>query len=86
MHETINEEVSVIALYDRKNRATKPLRVKWQGKVYEITKIGYHHPYRDGRVKMHVYNVATETLAMRLELNTETLHWVLKEVSDGLAD
>ncbi len=86
MHETINEKVSVITLYDRNKGIVQPIKVRWQGRVYQVSKVGYHHKTREGRVMIHVYSVVTETIAMRLELNTETMHWNLAEVSDGLTN
>lgn len=86
MHETINEKVSVITLYDRNKGIVQPIRVRWQGRIFDVKKIGYHHKTREGRIIIHVFSVATDTLSMRLEFNTETMHWNLAEVSDGLAN
>ena len=85
MQETINEKVSVITLYDRDTRVYKPLKVKWGGRVYVISEWGYRHNRREGRAMIHVFSVSTPTLFMCLELNTETLDWTLKEISDGNA-
>ncbi len=62
-----------------------PAKVKWQGRVYTITKLGFHHTMRVGRVLHHIFSVATDTLFFRLNLDTETLFWTLEELSDGLA-
>lgn len=85
MHEEINEKVSVIMLYDRNRGIVQPIKIRWQGRSYRVNQVGYHHKTREGRVVIHVFSVLTDTLAMRLEFNTETLHWNLAEVSDGLA-
>ena len=50
-----------------------------------ITKLGFHHTVRVGRVLHHIFSVATESMFFRLNLDTETLSWTLEEVSDGLA-
>ena len=61
-----------------------PKWVKWKSRVYKIEKIGMHHSYREGRTLYHVFSVITDTLFLRLKLNTENLSWVLEEISDGL--
>lgn len=60
-----------------------PRWVKWQGRVYPITKIGLHHTYRQGETLFHVFSVTTATFFMRLVLNTENLFWKLEQISDN---
>jgi hypothetical protein len=86
MHETINEKIGVITVYDAYKHTTTLYSVKWQGKVHKITKVGYHHAVRDGRTLKHIFSVTSETLAFRLIFDSETLSWTLAEVSDGIAD
>lgn len=86
MLEKISAPVSVGLLFDHKMRKCVPKWVKWEGKLYKIEKIGFHHTYREGRVLYHVFSVASKTLFFRLVLNTETLIWRLEELSDGLPD
>lgn len=86
MHEIINEKVSVITVYDRANSLNMPVKVKWQGKVYPIKKLGYHHKVKEGRTLMHVFSVSNDDLAFKLVLNTDNLIWTLMEISDGLAN
>ncbi len=64
--------------------STTPKWVKWRGRIYQVEKIGLHHTYREGRTLFHVFSVATNTLFMRLVLNSETLEWRLEEIHDGL--
>lgn len=82
MTESINERVEVITVYNREHGAT-PFRVRWQGRAYTVRKLAYYHKARVGRVIQHIFNVTTDTLDMRLEFNSENLHWILKEVTDG---
>ncbi len=42
MTETINEKISVVTVYNREKRTALPWRLKWQGRVYTITHLGYH--------------------------------------------
>lgn len=85
MLEKISAPVSVSFVFDHVKRRVAPRWVSWEGRLYAVTKIGLHHTYREGRVLYHVFSVATKTLFFRLVLDTETLHWRLEEISDGLA-
>ncbi len=84
MNEIINEKISVITIYDKKN--VLPFRIKWQGRVYDISKIGFHHKIKEGTRLFHIFSVTDGNLDFRLKFDTETLHWILEEVSDGLAN
>jgi hypothetical protein len=86
MTEAIHQQVSVVAIYHMTKGVVMPWRVKWSGRTYNITKLGYHHKIKDGRYVHHIFSVASDTLYFKLMLDTETLHWWLEEVSDGLAD
>lgn len=85
MRETINEKVSVVTIYDREKKSVLPWMIKWQGRRYTITKLGYHHTQRLGRVLHHIFSVTDSIMFFRLDLDTENLMWTLEEVSDGLA-
>lgn len=86
MQELFNEEVSVNLLFDRRTKRAVPKEVLWQGRRYTITQVGLHHTYRQGRTLIHVFSVTDGTIFFRLEFDTETLHWRLREVFDGLPD
>jgi hypothetical protein len=79
----IFEKIDVIAVY---KDSFMPFRIRWKGRVYHINKLGYHHTTRVGNVIHHIFSVATENLAFRLNFDTENLSWILEEVSDGFAD
>jgi len=83
MHEQVNEKVDVITVFSSTKRVTKPHAVKWRGLTHVVTDIGYHHTVREGRTLKHIFSVSTNTLALRLTFDTETLGWTLNEVSDG---
>lgn len=76
--------VSVSLAFDHEKRRVFPKWVVWEKRLYPITKLGLHHTYREGATLFHVFSVSTKTLFFRLVLNTETLHWKLEEISDGL--
>lgn len=60
-----------------------PKYVLWNGRSHTITKIGFHHEFREGRVLYHVFSVSTENSFMKLRLDSEALSWHLMEVSDS---
>jgi len=50
MQEIINEKVSVITLYNKDRSFAMPVKINWQGKVYSVLKLGYHHKYKQGEL------------------------------------
>jgi hypothetical protein len=84
--EKISVPVSVGLAFDHVRRRVFPEWLVWDGKPYPVNKVGLHHTYREGRTLYHVFSVASKTLFFRLVLNSETLHWRLEEISDGLPD
>ena len=82
----MNEEISVITIYDADTRSNKPVVMKWRGKKYKIEKVAFYHPVRIGRVLHHVYSVSAGAMDYRLDLNSENQNWLLTEASDGFAD
>ncbi len=84
MIEQINEKVSVVTVYDRLKGTVIPKKVRWQGRDLLITKVAYHHKLRNGKFLQHIFHVSSETIDLRLRLDTETLQWTLEEVCDGL--
>lgn len=84
MQEIIGEKVSIVMIYDRTRASVMPVRMKWQGKYYPISTLGYHHKYKKGTTLIHIFSVSNDSMAFRLALDTDTLYWTLEEVSDGM--
>lgn len=84
MLEVIHEKISVVTVHDRQKHTVTPAKLKWQGRVYNITKIGYHNKIWEGRTRMHIFFVSTGAMDFKLAYDTETLDWTLEEVTDGL--
>ena len=84
MLEKINEKVSVVSVFSRQKNKSVPIRIKWQGRMYVVTKLGFHHSERLGRVLHHIFSVIADNMFFRLNFDTEDLSWTLEEVSDGL--
>jgi hypothetical protein len=77
---SINQSVSATLQYNAHSHKSIPTRIIWQGREYNITKLGYHHTVRQGRTVVHIFSVANENTSFRLSLNSETLEWRLEEV------
>jgi len=86
MREILHEEISVNLVFDRATKRAVPKHLKWQGRLHTVTQVGLHHTYHRGRTLIHVFSVTDGTTFFRLELDTENLHWLLTEVSDGEPD
>ena len=84
MIEKISVPVSVSLVFDHTKRKVVPKWVVWEGRLYTVEKLGFHHTYRLGETLYHVFSVTTKTLFLRLVLNTNNLAWRLEEISDGL--
>ena len=84
MNEIINEKISVVMIYNQKN--VMPCRIKWQGRIYHIAKIGFHHQIKEGSRLFHIFSVTDGNLDFRLRFDTESLHWTLEEISDGITN
>ena len=80
----LDESVSVSLAFDHVKHRVYPKWIVWDGRLYPVVKIGFHHTVREGRALYHIFSVASKSLFFRLSLNTENLHWRLEEISDGL--
>ena len=83
MIQKLSLPVSVILEYDQSSRVSMPKKVKFEGRYYDIIKLGFHHIYREGKTLYHVFSVASSSLFFRLVLNTDSLQWMLEEICDG---
>jgi hypothetical protein len=86
MLEKLHERVSVLAVYNNRGTPLTIYKVKWNGRVYPITQLGYPYKRKVGKTTVHVFHVNNDTIAFKLEYNSEWLTWHVVEVSDGLAD
>ncbi len=88
MRQKINEEVSVVMYYSARKKVALPHLISWQNSEYEVGSVGYHHRINEGRTAHHIFEVVdkTKSLWMRLNFNTDNLHWSLEAISDGNAD
>ena len=86
MQELINEKISVITLFNHQTNRVTPKKIKWKNKIYPINLIGYHHKYKEGSRLFHIFSVCNKNLFFRIKFDTNSLEWILEEISDGLAN
>ena len=82
----INEVVSVIASYNHEKNRFIPYKMRWRLRDYFIKRLAYHHKIREGRSLFHIFHVTDGNLDFRIRFDTESLNWILEEVSDGSTD
>lgn len=78
--------VSVVGVFNAKKRVFELKRVFFEGRVYEVEKMGLHHMIRKGREVIHVFSIVAGGMFFRLEMSSESLNFRLKEVTDGMAE
>lgn len=86
MIEKINQRIDVVTIYKSLGSTVVPYKIKWNGKVYYIKNIGYHHREKIGNVVYHIFSVSSNSLDFRLKHDPTNLSWILEEVSDGFAN
>ena len=86
MIQKVSVPASVTMVFDHKERKVFPRSLLWEGKAYQIKRVGLHHFFRQGQTLYHVFSVETETLSFRLVLNCDNLFWTIEEISDGEAN
>lgn len=80
----LNQPISVNFSFNSDQVQVYPKWLFWNHRLYPVQKVGLHHTFRRGRTLFHVFSVVSKTLFFRLILNTDTLHWRVEEISDGL--
>ncbi len=83
MLEKIHERVSVLASYTRGKLPVTIHTVRWNGRAYAISQIGYSHKVRVGRTIHHIFHVNNNAISFKLQFDTQHLIWTVLEVSDG---
>lgn len=82
MIQKVNVPVKVLLSADTDPSKTKPLRIIWAKRYYDVIRVTFHHKRYEGRALVHEYFVETDNFVMRLIMNSSTLSWILMEVTD----
>jgi hypothetical protein len=86
MREEVDDQVSVLASFapgPGKTVRVTPHAMKWKGRRWKLETMGMYHPEKRGNKRMHIFSFSSGLTAFRLELDSETLEWHLKEVYYG---
>jgi hypothetical protein len=86
MREKPNEMVEVLVSFRQGPRDTVkviPHLMNWQGQRYPLEKMGLYHPERRGTKRVHIFSFSSGPTAFRLELDPDTLQWLLVDVYYG---
>jgi len=86
MIQKVDVPVTALGVFDHQKRSLVFEKVLWEGRSYEIKKLGYHHNFRRGRTLYHVFSLVSENLFFRLVLDTESLTMRVMEIADENAD
>ena len=84
MYQTIGERIEMMAVYGRPVPGLvgklKPLRFRWQGKVYPVERITLATDTKDGGIRKRLYSVVSRGNVYRLSFNRENEDWLLEEI------
>jgi len=78
MYQTINEDVSVLGVYQ--NSLFVPKKFKWKEKIFPVQEITLFNNVRDGSIKKRLYSIVSGGNVYRLEFNRESEKWHILEV------
>jgi hypothetical protein len=86
MREQLHDQVEILASFKQGPRNAVrviPHLMNWRGQRYALEKMGLYHPERRGTKQVHIFSFSSGPTAFRLELDPETLEWILVEVFYG---
>jgi hypothetical protein len=83
MIKRVHEQVSIISSYDATTSLATPRRMRWNGRVYAITRVTSRYTQRSGRRLYHFFDGYAGRLQLTLKHDSESLGWTLEEMDDG---
>lgn len=84
MHLLVNTPITVVFVSVYPGAKVQPISLKWDGRLYKVSQIGFHHRFRVGKTLHHVFSVVADHTFFKINLDTDSLLWRLEEISDGL--
>jgi len=78
MISSVNERVSVLALFDE--QGVKPLRFQWRGMTYPVKQITFRWKEHKGRMPTYRFAVSDGSNAFQLTYSSEYLNWSVEAV------
>lgn len=81
MRESLDEDISVICVYDATKKSVKPYKINWHGREYLLGPIDFHHVTTRGVVATHHFSMSDveRTTYFKIAVESENLHWKLEE-------
>lgn len=76
---SIDEMVRVAAAFDK--RRVKPMWFRWRNRYYKVKSVNYTWSSNHGSAQLHHYSVTDGLNTYELKFNSNTLEWMLGEVS-----
>lgn len=84
MYQTIGESIEMIVVYGSSLPGQvgrlKPLRFRWQGRVYPVHQITLATDTKDGGIRKRLYSVVSRGNVYRLSFNRDNEEWALEEI------
>ena len=82
----VNERVDVVAVF--RGRADigalcTPVRMRWRGRIVELSELALRHPTVQGKRMIHVFHMSDGSNDYRLEFDAEGLIWTLVAMLAG---
>lgn len=78
MHTFLDDPIDVVVTFTKKH--VRPLRMRWQEKLYEIKHVNMIHSGREGNKRLFYFSVSDDTNSFKLKLDPEILEWRLVEL------
>lgn len=75
MAENINEDIKVIAVFDR---GIKPVKFRWRGRLYGIREVTHTWATRHGSASILHFSVTDGAGLYELAYNQATLRWSIE--------
>jgi len=81
--EELNDPIDVVTVF--RDGRMAPVKFRWSGRVYPITRVAYTWVTRQGAYPVHHFAVFTDDgQSWEILLNTQTMQWsVVKVQMDG---
>ena len=81
MRESLDEDISVVTVYNADTKTIKPYKINWHGREYLLGPVDFHHTTKRGLTTIHHFSVADvdQTTYFKIAVESTNLHWKLEE-------
>lgn len=85
MYTNINEQVAVVAIFNRGKPKVKPFKLKWHDREYVLTHVNYDGKSREGDHIVHSFHANDGSNYFELKFYAQDVKWILGRTSDNEA-